>query len=307
MNDLEKRETLTPVEIREQVNLIQEVMKGVMIKDTHYGVVPGCGDKPTLLKAGAEKLAMTFRLDLETAFEIIELQGGHREYRATTTAYSLNSGKRMGNGSGSACTLEGKWRYRAENTGAKVPKEYWESRDPSLIGGSQFSARKVGGEWFIYHKVEHDNPADFYNTCMKMAEKRSKVACVLNVTCASDIFTQDIEDMPEVIPQNKTAAATVKKTEKKKTEEDAPKSELMVRDLVSEIHEHSGTSKTGKPYTKYGIELMNGETYGTFSGTYADMARAALEAGVEVDITYETNKFGHTVTAMESPLEEIAA
>ena len=48
--------------IKAQVQLIQQVMKEVMQKDEHYGVIPGTL-KPSLLKSGAEKLCLTFRLD----------------------------------------------------------------------------------------------------------------------------------------------------------------------------------------------------------------------------------------------------
>ena len=40
-------------------------------------------------------------------------------------------------------------------------------------------------------------PADLANTILKMACKRAMIAMTLNVTAASDIFTQDIEDIPE--------------------------------------------------------------------------------------------------------------
>jgi hypothetical protein len=39
--------------------------------------------------------------------------------------------------------------------------------------------------------------ADVANTILKMACKRAQVAMTLNVTAASDCFTQDLEDMPE--------------------------------------------------------------------------------------------------------------
>jgi len=66
-------EQLTAKEVRAQVNLVQEVMKAVMQNGTHYGKIPGCGDKPTLLKPGAEKLASTFRL-------AINPESGNRGY-----------------------------------------------------------------------------------------------------------------------------------------------------------------------------------------------------------------------------------
>ena len=45
--------------------------------------------------------------------------------------------------------------------------------------------------------MPNEDLADQYNTVLKMANKRSLVAAVLNSTAASDIFTQDIEDMPQ--------------------------------------------------------------------------------------------------------------
>ncbi len=191
------------MDIKVQITSMQLLMKDVLKENVHYGKVPGCGDKPTLLKPGAEKLAMAFNLDLQTETEVIEMGMGHREYRCMTTVYLKGTGKRLGNGAGCATTQESKWKYRSENTGAEVPKEYWDNRNSELLGGSEFSPRKITRDnksvWIIFHKVEHDNPADYYNTCLKMAEKRSKVCAVLNVTAASDIFTQDIEEMQAVM------------------------------------------------------------------------------------------------------------
>lgn len=209
---------LTAKDIRGQVNLIQEVMKEVMVKDEHYGVIPGCGDKPALLKPGAEKLNLTFRMAPDPISEIKDLGNGHREYRVKCEMFSIVTGKKIGAGVGSASTMETKWRYRnaePEITAKPVPKEYWEHRKTNpnkaleALGGKGFVAKKVDGNWMIAKltggKVEHDNPADYYNTCWKMAKKRALVDAVLTVTAASDIFTQDVEEMVEndAIPTGK--------------------------------------------------------------------------------------------------------
>jgi hypothetical protein len=55
--------------------------------------------------------------------------------------------------------------------------------------------RKQDGNWVWMERIENDNPWDFQNTILKMAAKRAKVAATLNATAASDIFTQDVEDM----------------------------------------------------------------------------------------------------------------
>jgi len=200
---------LTVGQVKDQVQLIQHIMKEVMHKDTHFGAIPGCGDKPTLLKAGAEKLAVTFRFATDISVERIEMGSGHREYEVTVRVLNSN-GDFLGAGVGACSTMEGKYRYRnagrvcpeckAENTIIKGKEEYG--------GGWICFARKGGcgekwkdGDKAIEGqqpgKVEHDNPADYYNTCLKMAKKRAMVDAILTTTAASDIFTQDIEDDPE--------------------------------------------------------------------------------------------------------------
>ena len=64
MNDLvrvEKQLPMTAADVRSHVNLVQEVMKAVMLEGTHYGKIPGT-PKPSLWKPGAEVLAATFRI-----------------------------------------------------------------------------------------------------------------------------------------------------------------------------------------------------------------------------------------------------
>lgn len=184
-------------EIIGQVTLIQTVMERVMKQDVHYGKIPGCGDRPVLLKPGAEKLMMTFRLAPSFAEEVVELPKSHREYRVKCTITSIGSGQLIGQGVGSCSTMESKFRYRTENTHNEVPKAYWDTRDSALLGGPTYQPKKVDGKWLIFHKVEHDNPADYYNTCLKMAKKRAHVDATITCTAASDIFQQDIEDLAE--------------------------------------------------------------------------------------------------------------
>ena len=208
-----------------QVNLVQEIMKGVMRDGEHYGVIPGT-NKPSLYKPGAEKLGFTFRLAPEYEVTTIDWPGGHREYQVKCKLRHIPTGTMVGEGVGTCTTLEGKYRYRGgekEGTGQAVPKEYWNLKNAGkmseavdLIGGPGYGVGKIDGKWevcSIGEKQEHDNPADYYNTCEKMAKKRAHVDAILTATAASDIFTQDVEDMPEVIPG---AAEAAKKTEASK-------------------------------------------------------------------------------------------
>lgn len=185
-------------EMRQQVNLIQHMMRSVMKSGEHFGTIPGCGDKPTLLKSGAEKLMMTFRMASDIDVQTTEMQNGHREVTVKVTLISP-AGQRLGSGVGSCSTMEGKYRFRQEVVpGAQVPKEYWETRDSTMLGGPNRKAQKRDKAWVVVERVDHDNPADYYNTVLKMAKKRALVDAVLTTTAASDIFTQDVEDMPEV-------------------------------------------------------------------------------------------------------------
>lgn len=215
---------LTARDIRAQVNLIQEVMREVMKDGEHYGKVPGCGDKPTLLQPGAQKLVMTFRLVPDVESTVVPMERGHREVRTKVRIYARGTngdehGPLLGVGVGTCSTMEGKYRFRTgpvEFTDKPVPKQYWDLRssDPEkakqLLGVGHVPKKNDQGIWMCAiqgGKVEHDNPADCYNTVEKISFKRALVSCTLNVTAASDIFAQDIEDMPEVFKGAASAPA----------------------------------------------------------------------------------------------------
>jgi len=233
-------------ELKGNVALVQQVMKEVMHEGEHWGTIPGC-KKPSLFKAGAEKLTMTFRLVHEIDVEVIELPNEHREYRIKVTTFN-SSGARLGQGVGSCSTMEGKYRFRTGEkniTDRPVPKDYWThwKKDPpkaqAMLGAGNGKGKGEDGKWYITEgggeKVEHDNPADYYNTCLKMAKKRGVSDVVLTVTAASDIFTQDIEDMPEVIPGAAQVAEKKESLEEGVVEaetEDVPAEEATASDKI---------------------------------------------------------------------------
>lgn len=53
----------------------------------------------------------------------------------------------------------------------------------------------------LQDSVEHDNPADYYNTVIKIAKKRAFVDAILTTTAASDIFAEDVEETEEISPE----------------------------------------------------------------------------------------------------------
>lgn len=213
---------------------VQDVLKSQMQEDVHYGKIPGTGDKPTLLKAGAEMLRMVFNMSTicEASDVTVDTDDkGHKTYEICM--HILNKdGIKVATGLGTCSTLESKYKYRSQLTDRKVPSEYWESRDKALLGGSQYSPKKVKGVWLISERVEHDNPADYYNTVKKMAKKRAMADGILTATCSSDLFTQDLEDLNANFQQYDGV-----QTEEKKS----PK---IIVDEESEGHSEENTTST---------------------------------------------------------------
>lgn len=192
VNDLKKRSYL-----------VTEIKKEVMKESIHYGLIPGCGKKPTLFKNGAELLCMSFGLSPESSIQINELGEGHREYIVTTTLRNQN-GFVVASSAGSCCTKESKYRYRGNEliaTGKPVPKNYWVEKNNAILGAGCVAKKDENGNWMIFkkgeNKKENEDIADVYNTVLKMAVKRSLVASVLLATGGSCEFTQDIEDYTE--------------------------------------------------------------------------------------------------------------
>ena len=101
---------LTVEDIKVRVDLIQQVMRSVMKEDTHFGVIPGCGDKPTLYKAGAEKILTTFRIAVKPLIENLSTEDEIR-YRIICQAYTP-SGKFLGSGVGECSSNEEKYKWR---------------------------------------------------------------------------------------------------------------------------------------------------------------------------------------------------
>jgi hypothetical protein len=298
---------MTTAGVKKQVAVVHEILDAVMKKDEHYGTIPGT-NKPSLYKPGAEKLSLVFRLRPEYEIRRSDLGNGHREYEVVCTLYHIPTSQSVGQGVGSATTMEGKYRYRTgpvEFTGKQVPKEYWNERDSKLLGGKGFIPKKNDdGQWEIAirgEQIEHDNPADYYNTILKMAKKRAHVDAILTATAASDIFTQDVEDMPEVIPgaeKKKEPAKEPIKPPQKKSEAKPPEVSQSVTVKINDVQSKEGEAN-GKPYTIYTIFDENDEKYGTFDKALVDIAADAIPEGVLVKIGYTEGKFGKKITTLE--------
>jgi len=202
-------------EVVAHVRLVGQVMQAVMRAGEHYMVIPGTGGsaerppKPSLLKSGAEKLLLTFRLAPRFEIQTIPLAGGHREIIATCYLSHGPTGLEVGSALGSCSTAESKYAWRTAKR--KCPACGAEAiiKGREEYGGGWVCFKKQGGcgakyaagageiEGQVVGRVANQDLADVYNTVLKMAEKRALVAAVLNVTAASDLFTQDVEDFRE--------------------------------------------------------------------------------------------------------------
>ena len=62
-------------EVVAHAKTVQQVMQAVMKPNVHYGAIPGAGDKPTLLKSGAEVFALPL-IALAGVVAAVFLRGG---------------------------------------------------------------------------------------------------------------------------------------------------------------------------------------------------------------------------------------
>lgn len=211
-------------QIVKQRDLITEVMGKAMKEDQHYGKVPGCGDKPTLLQPGAQLLAHLFRLRPE--YEVIEtdLPNGHKRFRVTCRLFFIGSVPeiRISEGVGESSSMESKHRFRNSApvitpTNDPVPSTFWDIKNKNGMDaakkwaatsydGKNVGVKKIDGDWkFVIieggsdEKIENQNPADTFNTVLKIAKKRSFVDATITATASSDFFTQDLEDIRDNI------------------------------------------------------------------------------------------------------------
>jgi len=239
-NNLAMLNQYSTQQVIDQKKMINNLMKTAMEEQVHYGTIPGCGEKKSLFKAGAEEIGVLFRLSPEYNIKVTELRNDHREYEILCTLRHITSGSIIGQGVGSCSTMESKFRFR--KAGRVCPECGVED---AIIAGKL----EYGGGWLCYAKkggcgakfqsgdkaiedqqlgrVEYDNPADYYNTVLKMAKKRAHIDAILTATAASHLFEQDLEDMhengvaPTEEPKKPSKAETVAKSNQKSSTQSA--------------------------------------------------------------------------------------
>lgn len=197
---------------------VARIQRELMDKDTDYGVIPGT-PKPTLLKPGAEKLALAYGLmaqvDATTTFgDGITAPPISVQVKCRLHLGSLD-GVVVAEGLGQANSWETRYRYR------KAEVLCPECGTAGLVKGRPDG--KLRGQWWCANgckvtfapnderilpggKIDNPDPFDLGNTLLKMAEKRSFVDGVLRATGTSGLFTQDLDDEPPPPPQDRPQA-----------------------------------------------------------------------------------------------------
>jgi hypothetical protein len=210
--------TMPAMTVREAVNrrnqMVQFVQE-IMEDGRDFGAIPGTGDKPTLLKPGAEKLTTFF--GLTKRFEVLEKveDWTGKDHNSEPFFYywyrcQLWRGDLLiAEGDGSCNSMEKKYRWRQakricpscqQDTIIKGKEEFgggWICWAKKGGCGAKFSDGDSAIEGQQVGQAINPDIADQVNTIQKMAAKRALVAATLLAVNASEFFTQDLEDMVE--------------------------------------------------------------------------------------------------------------
>lgn len=215
---VESSQVIMPVttqELLNRVERIREVQLKVMKDGVDFGTVQGCGDKPTLLKPGAETLLLAFQMAAIPDQLTIQDLGNEDEvrYRIVTPIIHIPTGRVCGHGVGECSSLEEKYKWRKA-----VCQEEFDETDPDRRRVKWAKSRE--GAYQVYQV--RTNKADVANTVLKMGKKRSLVDGALTVTAASRIFTQDLEEMPEEFRDGTPTQKPASQSSARPTEATAP-------------------------------------------------------------------------------------
>jgi hypothetical protein len=200
--------------------VLQEYVRDAMVQDHHYYSFKD-GDKPALTQEGAHAIASL----LKTFFGPPEL---HETYHEGNDHYSVRArievfnqqGQRIATGDGMCSTRESKYAYRW----------CWGNEIPAAVDKSKLKTK--GRNDNPQYQIPNQDLPDVYNTVLKMAVKRAKVAAVRQLPMVSELFVADDgEDEPAPkkaeqkkngqaarVPQQQTQAPAVPSSVKKAVE-----------------------------------------------------------------------------------------
>ena len=202
-------------EAKAKFQQVRKYTADCLTKGIDYGSFDGV-PRPSLMKPGAEKIGSLFGLAprFECVDKVLNFNGDgnpenepffYFEYRC-----NLYKGEQfVGSCDGSCNSWEKKYRYR--QGGLKCPVCGKPLRKSKNGDGYYCWAKKGGcGAKFASNdpkitsqsaeSVKNFDTADQVNTFQKMAQKRAYVGAIIIACNLSEYFTQDLEDMDDMVP-----------------------------------------------------------------------------------------------------------
>jgi hypothetical protein len=288
----------------ERERIIAEVLK----PGADFGKIPGT-DKPTLLKAGAEKIADSLNL-CPTYESLVSIEDWEKPlffYRYRCTLRTRGREEAVATGVGSCNSMESRYRWR------KAQRRCPRCGKPTIIKGRD----EYGGGWICFAKkggcgakfadadtsitgqevglVPNDDIFSLVNTIDKMGQKRALVAATLNLGF-SEQFTQDMEDLS---PESESEPAPVSSGHGFDGPTVSPAAARVVpTDVnplwlgrIAEVRKKDG-QKNGKPYTLYTVIGGDETKFTTFDVKLAEAAKNFAGTGEEVEVNFSESKYG---------------
>lgn len=177
------RPVMTPTGMIEAHREVSDLIAKALEAGKDYGVIPGTGSKPTLLKPGAERLVKAF--GCVARYHIIETERDHNfpvQWSKRKKAWRNQfKGDKAFSWTEETGTSLGLYRYVVRCELVRL--------DASEVVGDGLGSCSTMESKYI------DRPRDSENTVLKMSCKRALVAASLNAFGLSDRFTQDVEDV----------------------------------------------------------------------------------------------------------------
>jgi hypothetical protein len=169
------------------IKRFQAIAKTQMIEGHDYGVIPGT-NKPTLLKPGAETITKLLGLADEYVIleQTIDWNKPFFHYLIKASLRHMGTGVVISEGVGECNSYESKYRYRWVFQ-SQLP----EGEKPTVT--RTINTKKGKAKQF---RLENEDIFSQVNTILKMAKKRAMVDAALSAGRLSDVFTQDMEDLP---------------------------------------------------------------------------------------------------------------
>lgn len=195
-------------DVKRLANIVRALRNDVFRDGHDFGIIPGTGDKPTLLQPGMEKLmrALKLRPEYVEKSRVEDFDSGVIFYRYECRLVEYETGLCVSTAIGSANSRESKWRYRnadrvcpncGKGTIIKGKAEYgggWLCFAKKGGCGSKFKDGDPAIEAQAVGKVENPDIFDQMNTIDKVAQKRALGSAIKGAANVSEFFTVDLEE-----------------------------------------------------------------------------------------------------------------